>query len=241
MCTYDNFSNIMVPLFAAATGEDTCGKYGIEMRPTSAPENEPSTSRINLQKLGIQLNRGPSYPDYAVLATRLATFAEWPKSMKQKPSELAEAGFFYTGKGDHTICFYCGGGLKNWEEQDDPWEQHALWFSKCGFLILHKTKEFVEKIRDRRINGEDAGQGEASSEVEKPAEKPETATTNNNAKETDNEQNLNTLCKICYTKQMGVVFLPCGHVVACVDCAPALKSCAVCRKPLEATIRAFLT
>lgn len=208
------------------------------MRPNSIPENEPCTSHINLQKLGIQLNRGPSYPDYAVLTTRLATFTDWPKSMKQKPSELAEAGFFYTGKGDHTICFYCGGGLKNWEEHDDPWEQHALWFSKCGFLILQKTKEFVEKIRGRK--GEGAGRSGAS-EAEKPEAKPEATTTNNNAKESDNEQSSNTMCKICFTKQMGVVFLPCGHVVACVDCAPALKSCAVCRKPLEATIRAFLT
>lgn len=211
------------------------------MRPNSTPENEPSTSRINLQKFGIPLNRGPAYPDYAILSTRLATFSEWPKSMKQKPKELAEAGFFYTGKGDQALCFYCGGGLKNWEENDDPWEQHALWFSKCGFLLLQKTNEFVDRIRKKKLNGEEAEQSEASSEVKKPADKPEsTANTTTNAKETDNnEQSLDTLCKICYTKRMSVVFLPCKHFVACADCAPALKSCAVCRKPLEMVMTVF--
>lgn len=52
---------------------------------------------------------------------------------------------------------------------------------------------------------------------------------------------VSTMCKICFAKEVGVVFLPCGHIVACVDCAPALSTCAVCRKPLGATVRAFLS
>lgn len=48
-------------------------------------------------------------------------------------------------------------------------------------------------------------------------------------------------CKICYAEEMGVVFLPCGHLVACVNCAPSLKTCAVCRKPFSATVRAYLS
>lgn len=49
------------------------------------------------------------------------------------------------------------------------------------------------------------------------------------------------LCKICYTDEMGVVFLPCGHLVACVKCALSLTTCAVCRQPVTATVRAFLS
>lgn len=48
-------------------------------------------------------------------------------------------------------------------------------------------------------------------------------------------------CKICYAEEMGVVFLPCGHLVSCVNCAPSLKTCAVCRKPFSATVRAYLS
>lgn len=90
-----------VPIAAtssAGVGEDTCGKYGIEIRPNSVSENESCTSKINLQKFGIEQTRGPSYPNYVVYENRLLSFTEWPKSMKQKPKDLAEAGFFYTGK-----------------------------------------------------------------------------------------------------------------------------------------------
>lgn len=86
----------------------------------------------------------------------------------------------------------------------------------------------------------------SSSMGEKPEASSEATTSGTNTKDTDennsnNSSSSNTLCKICYFKEVGVVFIPCGHVVACVDCAPALNHCAVCRKPLEATFRAFLS
>lgn len=85
-------------------GHDTCGKGGIEVRVNSFPEGAIRTPRL-----------GPTYPHFAVYDNRLLSFQEWPRSMKQKPNELADAGFFYTGKGDQTLCFHCGGGLKDWE------------------------------------------------------------------------------------------------------------------------------
>lgn len=48
-------------------------------------------------------------------------------------------------------------------------------------------------------------------------------------------------CKICMDAEVGAVLLPCGHLVACVDCAPSLKDCPVCRQPIKATIRTFLS
>ena len=30
-------------------------------------------------------------------------------------------------------------------------------------------------------------------------------------------------CKVCMDEEVGVVFLPCGHLVVCVNCAPSLK------------------
>ena len=49
------------------------------------------------------------------------------------------------------------------------------------------------------------------------------------------------ICKICYNDELGVVFLPCGHIVACVTCAPGMTTCAVCRKPVTMTVRAFFS
>lgn len=49
------------------------------------------------------------------------------------------------------------------------------------------------------------------------------------------------MCKICYNGELGVVFLPCGHIVACVKCAPGMTSCAVCREPVTMTVRAFFS
>ena len=49
------------------------------------------------------------------------------------------------------------------------------------------------------------------------------------------------MCKICYSEELGVVFLPCGHMVACVKCAPGMTSCALCRQPVSMTVRAFFS
>ncbi|XP_063372169.1 death-associated inhibitor of apoptosis 1-like [Cydia amplana] len=88
----------------------------------------------------------PPHPRYNTKAARLRTFKHWPKSIKQKPEELAEAGFYYTGQSDKTKCFYCDGGLKDWEEDDDPWEQHARWFDRCAYVQLVKGEDYVQKV-----------------------------------------------------------------------------------------------
>ncbi|XP_018331060.1 death-associated inhibitor of apoptosis 1 [Agrilus planipennis] len=254
-------------------GYDTCGKYGIEVRPNSFPgrESDQCGSQENsLRKYGVQSNLGTAHPNYALLEKRLASFSEWPPSIKQTPKQLAEAGFFYNQKGDQTICFYCGGGLKDWVPCDDPWEQHAKWFSNCGFVRLQKGSEYISEVCNRLenavITSEEAsglqmtetnnlnknnisnttGLQASSLNIVDQKTSPKSLTEENTVSEnTSSEGNkpgtTSTLCKICYSKEVGVVFLPCGHIVACVDCAPALTTCAVCRKPLEAIVRAFLS
>lgn len=49
------------------------------------------------------------------------------------------------------------------------------------------------------------------------------------------------MCKICYNGELAVVFLPCGHIVTCVKCALEMTTCAVCRKPVTMTVRAFFS
>lgn len=212
--------------------QDTCGLFGIEVVPNSIP--------VDLERLGITKIKGPNYPDKITLDTRLETFQKWPKAIKQRPAQLAEAGFFYTGTGDQTLCFYCGGGLKDWLESDDPWEQHALWFSKCAYVNLKKGPDFIAKVKSQ--NQPQAYSAAATcTETKEPVASADTLSEKCEKISLNEGQSDQILCKICCKNELGVVFLPCGHIVACVDCAAALKTCAVCRKPLEASVRAFLS
>lgn len=48
-------------------------------------------------------------------------------------------------------------------------------------------------------------------------------------------------CKICMSDEVGVVFCPCGHLVSCVQCAPAVVKCPVCRALIKGRVRTFLS
>nr|XP_022291915.1 baculoviral IAP repeat-containing protein 3-like [Crassostrea virginica]XP_022291916.1 baculoviral IAP repeat-containing protein 3-like [Crassostrea virginica] len=37
------------------------------------------------------------------------------------------------------------------------------------------------------------------------------------------------LCKICMDERVNVVFIPCGHIATCLDCAKPLQKCPMCR------------
>ena len=49
------------------------------------------------------------------------------------------------------------------------------------------------------------------------------------------------LCKICYDKEMNCVFVPCGHVVACVKCAQEISVCALCQEFISIAMRIYLS
>ena len=97
---------------------------------------------------------GPLHPQYATLEARLRTFREWPPALRQKPRDLAEAGFYYIGLSDQVKCFYCDGGLRNWQSEDEPWKEHARWFQKCVFVRLVKGDEYIaECLKERPPEG----------------------------------------------------------------------------------------
>lgn len=49
------------------------------------------------------------------------------------------------------------------------------------------------------------------------------------------------LCKVCLDEEVGVVFLPCGHLVTCVQCAPGVNQCPMCRTAIKGFVRTFLS
>ncbi|XP_002131654.2 baculoviral IAP repeat-containing protein 8 [Ciona intestinalis] len=84
---------------------------------------------------------------------RIRTFISWPRGVtKATPVEIAKAGFFYLNERDRAKCFYCNGGLQNWEPNDEPWFEHAKWFPNCDFLLRKKGIEFVQNVAGRFPN-----------------------------------------------------------------------------------------
>jgi hypothetical protein len=47
-------------------------------------------------------------------------------------------------------------------------------------------------------------------------------------------------CVVCMESDRAVLFLPCGHAVACVGCAAGLQQCPVCRALVERAVPFFL-
>ncbi|XP_058798919.1 baculoviral IAP repeat-containing protein 2-like isoform X2 [Phymastichus coffea] len=267
---------------------DVCG-YNLDYRMDAEVDTRASSSTDESS-----LTKRPYFGDYATYKARLQTFADWPTSMAQTKEQLADAGFFYTGTGDQTTCYHCGGGLKNWEPQDDPWVQHAKWFSTCFYVKLVKGQDFINNVSGKHqsplsheeimkmklpncikkvespVSEKSEPTEESSSRttttenitcnIKSPALKPRTSaeveaetkqstspTKSDSSKAEDSQQSEKKsiddarVCKICYNEELGFVFMPCGHIVACVKCAPSMTTCAVCRKEVKSRVRAFFS
>lgn len=212
----------------------------------------------------------PEYPNYAIEAKRLESYEDWPKFMKQKPKELSDAGFFYTGKSDRVKCFSCGGGLKDWEAEDEPWEQHAMWYNNCEYLKLMKGEEYIVQCLAKKENASQKGSDVGPSNSPQPSTSGVTsaATTSlpssqssslsasaeevnspiggssSGMEEDEDEPNRKSdtsrTCKICYVNEYNTAFSPCGHVVACAKCASSVTKCPLCRKPFTNVMRIYL-
>ncbi|XP_044588675.1 death-associated inhibitor of apoptosis 1-like [Cotesia glomerata] len=125
--------------------------YGDEFRPNAVSGLEPNTPPARLIEIGdlkevFHNIPKPEHPNFARTKDRLESFKHWPVSMAQTKEQLVEAGFYYEGFGDRTICYYCGGGLSDWEPEEDPWKQHAKWFKNCHFVLIIKGQDFIDDI-----------------------------------------------------------------------------------------------
>ncbi|XP_009329031.1 PREDICTED: E3 ubiquitin-protein ligase XIAP isoform X1 [Pygoscelis adeliae] len=255
--------------------------------------NVPSESiRDELGRSGVNNAQHPRNPSMAKYGRRLQTFLTWIYPVDKE--QLAEAGFYSIGNGDHVVCFHCGGGLQEWKENEDPWDQHAKWFPGCRFVRKEKGLEFINNVHLRdgyRDSTTEAAEGTilpkddllqnplvqsaidmgfSLSEIRNTMEKKLqmsgeshtsvgdlvadlSAQKENTREEEPNEipveqddliqlQNLylsteeklrrlqeEKLCKICMAKDISVVLIPCGHLVACKECAEALNECPLCR------------
>jgi len=154
-----------------------CGPYG--SAPTDVQSNiQAKNIEHYLDVLGIQQKiEPPKYKEFSTFEARLKSFDKCLKILEQDINTLCEAGLFYTGKiiiifitlinlprilmfyyflghgtNDHMTCFYCGKSLHNWEDNDEPWVEHAKWSINCSFLLLNKGKNFVDKACGMKSN-----------------------------------------------------------------------------------------
>ena len=133
---------------------DTFTTNGISTHFQSKPNEYSKSSETkhpfkdNLSSTGINVEK-PRYQDYAPLQVRISSYQGWPSYLDQTPRDMAKAGFLYAGYQDYTRCFFCGGGLRNWEAGDDPWVEHARWFPKCAYLRQSKGDKFVEAVQEK--------------------------------------------------------------------------------------------
>lgn len=186
-----------------------------------------------------EYNGRVSVPEYAIEAKRLESYEDWPLTMKQRPQQLSDAGFFYIGKGDRVTCFSCGGGLKDWEEMDDPWEQHGMWYGNCEYVKLMKGEEFINEMAKKR---EAMLQGNSTTN-ETVMEKSAPVLPVKSCSDLSSDNNLTDTkwCKICYANELNTIFLPCGHVIACAKCASSVDKCPACRKPFSQLQRIYFS
>ncbi|XP_058178312.1 death-associated inhibitor of apoptosis 1-like [Anopheles ziemanni] len=231
----ENFLNdVPQPVF------DTVGVRSQKVSPAQQAAGEPiapgslrltdavSAAAYNRQALAKEVEKfkeRAKCPSYAEFEQRLKTFDDWPIALPQIPEQLVEAGFVYTGESDQVACFSCGGQLKGWIPDDDPWEEHAKYYEDCHYLRLMKTRTFIENCKAKKtqqvaepseltVGKDNVRESSEASEDEKRSEPVESK-----------------LCKVCYENEYNTAFMPCGHVVACRGCAASAQSCLLCNEP----------
>ena len=116
-----------------------------DVPPTTRENQEPSE---NLRDIFPCIH--PVNPHMRSSQARLQTFLDnssiWPAHrIRATPQQIVDAGMYYLGDRDRVKCWYCNGGLQNWERDDDPMEEHAKWFPLCEFVLQQKDSDYVHQ------------------------------------------------------------------------------------------------
>lgn len=208
----------------------------------------------------------PLSPKFASLSERQKSYCHrgFPANCPMDVIDLANSGFFYTGYSDHVSCFNCLLTLGTWVQTDNAWERHARWSSGCCYLIDMKGEAFVKEIQQRHDMQVEVATlslmgvhlqapREQDSEVVDEREEPEQEAISVTEQRPDaeatgdgdciKEEKIQEMfsCKVCLINETEVVFLPCGHAVACMQCNNLLKTCPICRKCVKAIARIYLS
>ncbi|XP_055709293.1 death-associated inhibitor of apoptosis 1-like [Phlebotomus papatasi] len=184
-----------------------------------------------------------AYVQYETNEDRLATYDNWSSSFKKTPDELSEAGFFYSGIKDEVTCFSCGGSIAKWQEDYDIWEIHASQFSNCDYVQFVQSEEFIRNAKRKYAKWNNIPE-------EADLDLPSTSsnTTQNTLEITSQTQEssnrsiyLDKSCKVCYIREYNTAFVPCGHVLVCMNCATKMTICSLCNTPITSIVEIRLS
>ncbi|XP_054890693.1 E3 ubiquitin-protein ligase XIAP [Poeciliopsis prolifica] len=161
---------------------------------------------------------------------RLSSFAHVRHPVDHE--RLARAGFYSTGEEDKVLCFCCGGGLRGWQPDEDPWVEHAKEYPGCSFLLEEKGVAFVNNIQLKKHEQSSAATSHengfsANEKDEDPMEK---------LMKLQREKQ----CKICMDRDICIVFIPCGHLVSCKQCSVSLVKCPICCGAITQKIKTYV-
>ncbi|XP_070189534.1 inhibitor of apoptosis protein-like [Littorina saxatilis] len=129
-----------------------------EQAPAATPNNvgldgSASADGSDRHKIALlDMRRAASAVNSAV-SVRLATFIDWPTRGLPLPRSLVISGFYYMGTGDSVRCFYCGVTLRNWRENDDPWETHLRFRFSCDYVTAVKGEDFIIETQVKLATG----------------------------------------------------------------------------------------
>uniref|UniRef100_A0A914VKW7 RING-type domain-containing protein n=1 Tax=Plectus sambesii TaxID=2011161 RepID=A0A914VKW7_9BILA len=154
-----NETNASEPSSSCTSPSTSCARYSIGSAASSYASNDEEHKRHELLKeFGIFSHGCAKRLDFATYQARLDTFSGWPPDCKQKPAELAKAGFFYAGHHDNVKCFCCDGGLRNWRPEDSIVAEHLKWFPQCDFARLCCASSETQSAGRRRVTSSNRSQ-----------------------------------------------------------------------------------
>ena len=213
----------------------------------------------------------PKHPKFHLFNKRLESFINegWRIGLAQRPKTLAEAGFFYFGRGDKVMCYYCSGGIHNWLQEDDAWIEHAKHYPNCAYLNLIKSRNYINNVQKNVSEREkqqkeikrittisQLGNSDQNKEHVLPSEnhlsllqkivntyykKNETNKQENPLPETLTQLQDERMCKLCTVKEANIIFIPCGHLLVCKYCAASLTDCPVCRCKINEFVKVYFS
>lgn len=189
-------------------------------------------SAVEERRRQIEEGTFPSHSNYRCIKKRRESFVkyDWSPQTAQSIEEFAEAGFFYTGYGDATICFQCGCSLKRWLKEDNPFVEHAKHSPRCHHLKLIKGEDFIRDVQKMMHRPA------AANALYNIAQK----FTKTTPEEPDKEILEGKECLICLSEERQIVFQPCGHYATCINCSFKIIKCCMCRIDIKSRLRIII-
>jgi hypothetical protein len=142
----------------------------------------------------------------------------------------------------------------NWQELLDKIKSTSLLLSneKSTNNINHSTPATVPRLTSNSTASINSQHDEPKQNIVKdkmdqekmdttPTIKPKEEDTIEAAQLKEENERLKNerLCVVCLDKVKNIIFLPCAHLAACLECSFSLQNCPMCRTKIQATVRTF--